>query len=193
MKTTIYDWLSTMGKMIVQPTPKTIREEAKKAKGKSTSAYFLLVILFILFTLFRFYLNLFDPQRDLYGTIVIGLILPVVFFFYVFCVNLLYKRLFKRNKDYMEALLYLMAAIFFVMFILNILVSFIPYGNYISWAVFVYMFYLNVLSLKTLTNLKVWQAVITIMLAALLGIPGILCIPAFIFNVNDMVPTFFGG
>lgn len=189
----ILDWLNTMGKIMIKPTSKTILEEAKRSKGKSSSVYFLLVFAYGLLQLVVGYI--FEPsiRSDLYSVIIIGLILPIVFFFYVFCLKLVAKHLFRRKTDYLEEMLYLLTAIFLIIFVFLLISMFIPYGNYIGMALLGYSIYLNVLTLKTLTNLKSWQALVTIFIAMLLGIPGILCIPVFILNITDAVPGLLGG
>jgi hypothetical protein len=77
-----------------------------------------------------------------------------------------------------------MVSIFFVMYNLNILTTFFPLQiqPYLSWATIIYYLLLNILALKALTNLKFWQAMVSVAAGTLLAIPGFIFIPLFLVN-----------
>lgn len=191
---TLSDWLGTFLNILIKPTPETFRAEAQKAPGKSYSAYFWLALVLPIAQAYGyiFYgITIYNPV----GYIIISLLFPIGFFFYPFLVNFFHKKIFKRKADHHIELIYLMVSIFFVLYNLNILATFVPppFGIYLGFASYVYYFVLNILALKALTHLKFWQSLVTVFISTIFAVPGFFCIPIFIINFVRTVPALLGG
>jgi hypothetical protein len=191
----LLDWITSFGKILGKPTPQTFRQEAEKAKGKTNSAFVLLFLFLplscvILHHFFRFPCS----PDDLPAEFIMSIFFPLLFYFYVLFTNFLYKRLFKRKKDYVDELLYLYVIIFYLCYIFNVATSYIPViGFYLSWGTYLYFIILNILALRSLTKLKLWQSTITVIISLLIGLIGVILIPMFIFSLMRTVPSTFGG
>ena len=170
------DWIITVGRIGISPIPKTFQEEAVKAKGKTASA--IVVIALAQTTGYLVAYPLLGADIHLF-VLVGGLFLyPITFLFFVFCLHVLYKKLFNRKKEHYEELLYLITALYLPFIIINTAGEI--WANQIviwaSWGIF--LFLIGVI-LKTITKLNVWQTALVVFLGAILAFAGLYCIPFF--------------
>jgi hypothetical protein len=183
------DWLVTFGMIIIKPLPQTFLMESEKAKGKFTSAFIWLVFVVILMNIHVFLVRKTFLIPAFLFTI---LFLPIVFLFFVFCIHMLYKRLFKRKKDYYTQLLYLIVGIFVPFTIIYVCFAQIPVvGEVLFWTTLIYTLILTVVAVTAVTKLKIWQSIAVVLLGSVLAIDGFFCIPAFIFSIMQTVPRVF--
>jgi hypothetical protein len=182
------DWFITFGKILVRPSPNTFREEAEKANGKLISSI-LWVVFSVIFT-HSFNYIVHGTYQDAFMIVATILFVPIAFLFMVFCIHFLYQRLFHRKKDHYDEILYLAVAIFVPFGILPEFISLIPALN-VSWLTFVFIIYqvlLLIIAVKAITNLRVWQASVVVVLGVIVGAAGFICIPAFLINFMYEMP-----
>ncbi len=188
--TTLFDWLTTIGMIFIKPFPKTFLSESGKAKGKLPSAIAWIVLIVI-----SFHLLLYIAYRFVYPVFTILasiLLVPVIFLFYVFCVHILYKRLFHRKADHYDELLYLMVSIFVPFTLVAILLLLIPkVGSALSIISMIYAVMLVAIAVKTITKLSIAKALITVIFGTLIALLGYILIPAFVFGLMNTVPKAF--
>jgi hypothetical protein len=102
------DWLITIGMIIIKPLPQTFITESKKAKGKLLSSILWLVLAVIALNVHDFFVR---GNFSVSLLLFMALLIPLDFLFFVFCINMLYMRLFNKKQDYYSELLYLIVAI----------------------------------------------------------------------------------
>ena len=118
--------------------------------------------------------------------------LPIVFLFYVYCVNFLYIRMFRRKKSYYDELLYLMTCILVISAVINSVISFLPLQcRFICWIPIIYGLVLNVIAVKSIISLKIWESVLTVVIGAILAMGGLICIPLFMISMLNSIPRMF--
>jgi len=118
------------------------------------------------------------------------LLIPIDFLFFVFCINLLYMRLFNRKKDYYNELLYLIVASFIPFIAILSLLAQVPIlGEILFWTMLVYSLVLTVLAVKAVTKLEFGQSVLVVFLGSILAIGGFFCFPAFFASITRAVPS----
>jgi hypothetical protein len=164
--------------------------ESQKAKGKIFGAisWLLLIVAFNHFYVYAVYKYVFS----LSVIIMTFLFFPIVFLFFVFCIETVYQKAFHRKKTYYDEFLYIAVAIFVPFQILSSPLGLIPsFGIYLGWASFIYPIILLVVAVKALTKLKTWQAIVTVVLSIILGLAGFFCIPAFLLSIMRAVPGVF--
>ena len=127
------------------------------------------------------------------GGVLLALIfLPIVFLFYVYCVNFLYIRMFRRKKSYYDELLYLMTCILVISAVINSVISFLPLQcRFICWIPIIYGLVLNVIAVKSIISLKIWESVLTVVIGAILAMGGLICIPLFMISMLNSIPRMF--
>ncbi len=184
---TLKDWLVTFWKIIIMPMPETFIKEAKKAKGKFSSAVVWLVFLAVLIHLSIFLL--FDYVYPLWVTISTILFVPITFFVFVFFIHMFYQRLFHRKKDYHAEFLYLAVGIFVPFVAIGSIVPMVPQvGTTLAWISLLYPIILMIIAVSTITKLKAWQSTVTVFLGLFFATLGFLCLPAFFFSMMNAVP-----
>lgn len=194
--TTLTDWLGTFLNILIKPSANTFREEAKKAKGKTISAYSWLVLLFLVSAVINDYIThggITDYLRW-YAVIIASLVLPLGFLFFIFVLHTLYKKLFNRKKELHSEFLYIITAILFIAVLINSLTIFLPapFMTYAGHLINAYIVFMMIFAIKALTNMKVWQSIVTIVLSILIGGLGFICVPVFILLVTSTTPDFLG-
>jgi hypothetical protein len=184
------DWITTFWSISIRPAPKTFVVESAKAKGKlpGVIAWLELISVIGCFDYFLVIRRSFSLSTFLLGIF----FLPVEFFFFVFCIHMLYQRLFGRKKNYYTELLYLIVGIFVPFTIISFIVSPIPVvGTYLSWTISLYPLVLTMIAVMSITKLNAWQSVAVVLLSSVLAAAGLFCIPAFFLSIMRTVPTVF--
>ena len=180
------DWLLTFYRIIVSPLPRTFINEAKKAKGKFPSAVLWLTLAVLIADAIIYFATGYFPVSRILMSLIF---LPIIFLVFVFSLDILYKKLFDRKKSYYDELLYLVVGVYTPFSVISSLTSLIPkVGQILSWILFVYPLLLVILLLKSLTNLKFWQASVVVSLGTILTLGSLFCIPAFILSMMGALP-----
>jgi hypothetical protein len=184
---TLTDWLNTFWKILISPTPGTIRAEAEKGEGKFFSAVGWLVFLAVY--AFIFYI-IAAKQVLLTGLVVIVLALPLSVVLFTSAIHFIHQRIFKRKQYLYEKLMYINVAILLPIQIIytpiwTILLetSWTNISEVLSYAVLLYQIVLLVIAVKTITNLKYWQAVITVFISIIFASLVFLCTIPFILSM----------
>jgi hypothetical protein len=184
---TLRDWLITIGMIIIKPLPQTFITESKKAKGKLLSSILWLVLAVIALNVHDFFVR---GNFSVSVLLFMALLIPLDFLFFVFCINMLYMRLFNKKQDYYSELLYLIVAILIPFItILSFLVQIPVLGDILFWTTLIYSLILTVLAVKAVTKLEYWQSVTTVVLGSALAMAGFFCIPAFFLSITRAVPS----
>lgn len=183
------DWLFTMSAIMIKPFPQTFIIESKKAKGKFSSATIWLVFIVISINI---HVLLVQNAFSVFVLVFTILFLPLVFLFFVFCIHILYKRLFNRKKDCYTELLYLIVGIFTPCILILVLFNQVPiFGEILFWATLLYTLFLTIVAVKAITKLKIWQSITVVILGSVLAIAGFFCIPIFFLSIMRTVPKVF--
>lgn len=178
------DWLGTFFRILTRPTTTTFQEEAQKAKGKLTGAILwiegMLLMVYIAVYLYSGYIY---PPSAILAAIIF---LPIIFLFYVFCVYTICRRVFRCTKEMYDELLYLMTSIGVIGVSIETFTLCIPapLNEVLSGGVLIYLAVLLVIALRAIVKLKIWEAIITVILGALLGAIGFMCIPTFVLTFS---------
>ena len=184
---TMRDWLGTFALIIVRPIPSTYMAELSKAHGKFGSAVAWMVFWAIALNV---NLALFDNYFSVSTLLTSILLLPIGFLFFVFCVHWVSRRVFTLPKDRYDELLYLVVANFVPFMVISGLVGWIPmvgraFGDFALY----YPLILTVVALKAITGLRIWQAIIAVVLAAIIAAVGFVCIGSLVFSIMRTVPS----
>jgi hypothetical protein len=184
------DWLTTFWKVLIHPLPKTFVEESHKAKDKLGDAILWLELGLIFTFCFNFIAYQYVPS--LFIVISAILFYPIVFLFYVFITNTIYLRLFHRKESLYDEMLYFTAVIVVMAIILSCLLSIIPMvGSVIDGLPFLYALILLAIAIKTLSTLKLWESIVTVVLSTTITASGFVCIIAFVLSLMNTIPNVF--
>jgi hypothetical protein len=190
MEATLKDWLGSFWQITVRPSQTTFVNESRKAKGKFVS-----VIGWLTFIAAFTHLFVYVVYQQFFAPVVIVLtfiVLPIVFLLFAFWLDTVYRRAFHRQKSYYDEFLYLAVVIYVPWTIWSSLLSLTPsVGNYLWWASLLYLVIMLTIAVKSLTKLKTWQAAITVVFGLVLGVMGLICLPAFILSLTRAVPSVF--
>jgi hypothetical protein len=102
-----------------------------------------------------------------------------------------YRKIFHHKQTYYDEFLYIWVIIFVLYQILASLSDLIPVAResyYLSWALYLYPITLLSMAVKAITKLKVWQAIMTVVLSIILTLSFLACMPAFILSMIGAVP-----
>jgi hypothetical protein len=190
MEATLKDWLGSFWEITVRPSQTTFINESRKTKGKFVSVigWLIFVATFTHVYVYVVYKQFFAPAVIVLTFIVI----PIVFLLFAFWLDTICRRAFHRQKSYYDEFLYLTVVIYVPYTIWSSLLSLVPsVGNYLWWASLLYLVIMLTIAVKSLTKLKTWQAATTVILGLVLGILGLICLPAFILSLTRAVPSVF--
>ena len=165
MLATLKDWLVTFWRVIFVPTPATFRAEAGKASGKFASAADWLV----------FYAVYLYVATDLVlGPVTLVLLLmavilvPLAVILFTSAMSFMVRRLAHRKEYVYDKMLYLTVAILVpLQFVFVQAVLALPgtIAFVVSYCLLLYQVTLLTIALKTITNIKYWQALTSVVLA----------------------------
>ncbi len=180
------DWLRTFGRVVIRPLPSTFLEEAEKANRKFASAVGWLAFVVVVVHLYLFVVT--RVPDTLLAALATVFLVPITFLFFVFCVHLIYRRLFRRKEDHYEELVYLLVGIFVPFVFVNLLVGVYVPSNIPLYVALIYTTGVMVVAVGAITKLKLWQAALTIMLSLTVASLAFFCIGAFIVSLIGTVP-----
>lgn len=184
---TLADWLTTFWRILISPTPGTIRAEAQKAEGKFSSAVGWLAF----FAVYVFVFYVIATKQVLFtGLIVVMLALPLSVVLFTSAIHFVNQRIFKQKQYLYEKLMYINVAIllpiqmiYTPIWAILALRSWTTINSVLSYVVLLYQIVLLVIAVKTLTNLKYWQAVITVFISMIIASLVFLCTIPFILSM----------
>ena len=188
VKKTLKDWITTFWRVLVSPTSKTFIAESQKAKGKFSSAIGWMIF-------FAIYLFIFSTiafkQVQVIGLIFVILAFPLALIILTYVMHFVYQRVFKRNKYLYDELLYINVAILLPIQFLFVPISIIIYpslptptmGSILNYGIFLYQIALLVRAFTSITNLKYWQSIVTILISISISILVFLCTIPFFYSL----------
>jgi hypothetical protein len=177
----IKDWLITFGMIMIKPSPQTFVIESKKAKGKFLTALAWVAFAAIAIDIQTLIINNYFSISKILKSL---LFMPIVVLFSVFCIHLLYQRLFGRKKDLYSELLYLIVGVFVPFVLISIFVNHIPVvGEMLYWVVLAYPLILTIIAVKTITKLKVWQSIVIVFLGSVVAVISYFIFPILITSI----------
>lgn len=190
---TFKDWIYTFWRVLILPTPKTFLAESQKADGKFTSAVgwliFFVVYIFI-FSIFIF------KQVLITGFVGMILVIPLTIILFTSAMHFVYQRMFKRKQFIYDKLIYLNTAIllsiqflFVPLSTLFLPVSTVTINSILSYGILLYQFILITIAFKSISNLKYWQASITVVISILAAGITLLCTIPFVLSMMGGVNT----
>lgn len=181
------DWLTTFWKILISPTPGTMRKEAEKATDKFPSAVAWLV--FFAVYLFTFY-TLVVKQLFIAGLIMIVLALPLSVILATSAMHFIQQRIYKRKQYLYDKFLYLTVAIVLPVQILYTPLSAIllvtsqtTIGNVLGYAVLLYQAVLLVIAVKAVTKLAYSEATIIVVVSMIAAALVFLCTIPVMFSI----------
>jgi hypothetical protein len=190
MEATLRDWLSSFREIIIRPSQIAFVNESQKAKGKIFGAigWLLFIAAFDQLYVYAVYKYVFSVSL----VIMTFLVFPLVFLFLAFCIDTVYCKVFHHKNTYYDEFLYIAVAIFVPFQILSSSLSLIPtIGIYLGWASIIYPIILLIVAVKSLTKLKTWETIVTVVLSIILALAGFFCIPVFLLSIMRAVPRVF--
>lgn len=188
MEATLKDWLGSFWNILIRPSQSTFFDEAQKAQGKTGSAVGWILFLTIFIHLYNYVA--FNYVYPIYVIISSFILLPLDIFILTFCMDTICRKVFHRRRSYYDEFLYLWVVIFVISQVIIVVLSLIPAirDNYLSWVLFLYPIGLLTVAVKSLTELKIWQAAITVVLSVILASLFLICGPVFLFILIGTVP-----
>lgn len=187
---TLIDWLGTFWKILISPTPQTFMEEADKANNKISSA-----VGWIVFVAFYSYSFPLIRGYAFNFTILIYmlLLLPFIIILVPSATHFVLQRVFHRKQYLYDKVLYIFAAILVLFQIITIPITVLLPSNIasaVNYALIAYQFLLFVIALKSIANIKYWQAAITVIVSAVVGALIVICGLPFITSLMGSVSRF---
>ena len=187
MADTLKDWFETFWRILTLPTSKTLLEESEKAKGKFTSAIGWAVLIAIYSSVIPTIAGI-NFNADL--LVLTMLIFPILVVLLPSATHFVLLRIFHQKQYLYDRLLYIFTAIL-VLFqlIITPVKFFAPFttvrvANYI---VIAYQLVLFILAIKSIAQIKYWQAVITTMITVFAGMFIFLCSLPILFSLIGSV------
>ena len=192
---TLKDWLFAFWKIISRPSAGTFCELAERAEDKlgSSIAWATSTGILVLVSIYSLYRDSFRPL-ELITDIIYGIIaFPLLLLVWVFCVRLVAVKVFGQEQISYDALLFAFTSIFVVWWTALIVISLVPVGiiEILTGIVYFYGLFLAVIAVKAIARLRLWQAIITVVLGTLLSGVGWGCLLYFVLSLINTVPKVF--
>ncbi len=183
------EWFTDFWRVLISPTPNTFKEIAKHAKDKFSGGV-VWVLLAILTDRIFLWISSATEESDSVAfawTLVFNLIaVPLLFIFFSYFLNFIYKKMFNRKKDCHEEVYYLSILIFIPLFFATAVLRFFPpVVMWVTWIILGYQLILLVIAVKTLTHLKAWQALVSVLVSLPLTLFAFICFAAWIPSLMD--------
>jgi hypothetical protein len=191
MEAALKDWLGSFWKVMIYPTQVTFVHESGKAKGKTTSAIGWLLFLTVFVNLYNYVV--FKYAFPISVIILAFILLPLDAFFLAFWLDTISRKVFHCKISYYEEFLYLGVVIAVVDQVLFSTLNLIPAvrGSYLSGASSLYPIVLLIVAVQSLTRLKVWQAIITVILSVILALIVFICITVLLLSMTRGIPGIY--
>jgi len=184
---TLKDWLVTFWKVLISPSPKTFVAEAQKANGKFASAMGWIIF----FSIYIFIFSIIAlKQVMVIGFIFVVLALPIAIIIFTSAMHFAYQRIFKRKQYLYDKLVYATVAILLPIQFLFVPLSTILFpvlsvsvNSILNYIIFLYQIVLLVIAFKSITNLKYWQSIATVLISIVVAGLVFLCTIPFLFSL----------
>lgn len=183
------DWFNDFGRVLIAPHPDTFKEIAKHANDKFSGGV-VWVLLAILADRICLWLSSATEDSNSIAfawTLVLNLIAaPLLFIFFSYFLNFIYKKMFNRKKDCHEAIYYLSILIFVPLSFVTAVLRFFPsVVTWVSWIILGYQLLLLIIAVKAITHLKVWQAVVSVLVSLPLTFFAFICFALWLPSLMD--------
>lgn len=183
----INDWFYDFWRVLISPHPNTFKEIAKHANDKFSGGV-VWVVLAILASRIIVWINpsapKHNPNDEAWSAVFLVILFPFMFIFFSYFLNFIYKKLFKRKKECHEEIYYISILIFVPFTLITVLIPLIPLLPTvllgIIWSVNIYQLILFVIAIQAITNLKYWQALVTLITSLVFTLFAFICFAAWI-------------
>lgn len=174
----LVNWLESFWKVLVSPSSKTFIREAGKGNGKFGSSVawlaFLAVYVFLSAVLLA------DASAySLAVPIILIIVLPGSVVILTSAMHFVYQRFFHRKSYIYDALLYITTAILVPFEMIAIPLSLalpVEIGNPVFDIFLLYQLALMIWAFAAISKLKIWQAVVTVLIGVIAGAFAFVCI-----------------
>lgn len=179
-----------MGRVVISPIPATFSLIAENSKGKTGAALILPSIVTLLLGIS--YALVFHLPVPVYSLLIVGVILiPLFILFLSYLLNLVYKSLLKRKRNFQEEFLYLISLLLTAFLI----IVFIQPPSTIYWysctICLALLFLYLVLGIRAITKVHWWQASVIVLFSVVTSAMGTYCFGLFLMSMMWTMPRVF--
>lgn len=187
METTLKDWLGSFWHVMIYPSQGTFAHESQKAGGKTTSAIGWLIFLAVFLHLYNYVV--FKSVSPLSVVLLTLLLIPLDFFLLAFWLDTISRKVFHHKTSSYEQFLYIGVVIGVVSQILFSILNLIPplRGYYLAEASYLYPIIILIVAVHSLTKLRIWESIITVILSVLLSLIIFACTSIFLLSMASGV------
>jgi hypothetical protein len=185
------NWLTAFARILVRPTLSTFTELAEDSTEKFQGLVFWLLVS----SLISYSVGYLATRGGLSlpGAFLTIIIVPIGVLIWATCIHVIYQKVFKRKKDFHSELVYVLGCIAVIVLLLNTLVVLLPaIGTYLGYATYLYGLGLAAIAVHSITQLKIWETITTVVVGSLLGLGAVICFVAFIFSLSNTNSRLFG-
>lgn len=188
---TLNDWLSTLWKILTEPSSATFLAAAKRAKGKFITSMLWLIAIAALY-----YVRSRSITGDNLGIMLLFLVviaLPISVLVCVTSIHFFLKRVFHHKADHYDEILYLTVAVIIVVSLIVLGFSLIPgiVGRILTWAALVYLVVLLVVAVKSIAKLMLWKALVSVIVSLIVAGGAFVCSPFLVASLTGGVEGIF--
>ena len=151
--------------LLFKPVPNTFEKIARHADNKLGES----IIWLMLIGPIRELSNL--REFSLSGMLYEMIWVPIMILLFVFFLHLILKKIFRKENYVYDGLLYSTTLIFILISLIQLILSPFVKGNWMS-ILSVYQLILLTISLKSLTSLKIWQSIFTVLASIVFSFGG---------------------
>jgi hypothetical protein len=176
------EWLTSFGKVLINPRPQTFREIADHSAGNLRAAVLWMVVFCCLLYLFSTLTTgvVLSPVPLLSFMLVI----PTAILFWVFCMHFVYRLLFRGRFNLYDGLVCAAVCILIPVNLVRALLLVIPFaGPLLSWLVIAYQVILVVVAVQAITHLKYLQAILAVVVSTLITASAIYLLSIFLLRL----------
>jgi len=180
----IKEWLISFGKVLINPTPQTFREIASNSDRKFRAAVLWMVVFCCFLYLFSVLTS--GVVLSTVPLLLFMLVIPSGILFWVFCMHLVYRLLFRGRFNLYDGLVCAAVCILIPVNLVRALLLVIPFaGPLLSWLVIAYQVILVVVAVQAITHLKYLQAILAVVVSSLITAGAIYLLSIFLLRLAN--------
>jgi hypothetical protein len=186
------EWLVAFWQVTYHPFPQTFLNISKNARGQFAGAMAWLIFISIYAASFDYLSLLPGADLDLFLLKVFAgsVAIPILVLFYVYWIRFFHRKVFHRNKECCDELLYVITIIYVVTVFLSKLMTFVPISPEASMVIaYAYLLVLAAVAVQAITKLHLWETIAAVISSFLLTIATYFCALLFIFGLFSTLPT----
>lgn len=176
--------------ILIRPTAETFRAVGANHAGRFASSLIMAVLTYAIASQVTYVY--FQLRPDFVFSYIAALVMffPLLCLFWVFFIHQLYKKLFGRSKDHYAELAYILFLAITLSNLFDIPFLWIPdsFKTYTGWLPTLYLLILAVVAVSSITKLRWWQSVITVVLSTVISVIISFMGIIFIFSVMRALP-----